>query len=380
MNWTVIGKDDPALVPGGLNRYVSGFVHGLAQVKVPCAWFVAGTGVTEGLIPLGTGPVPLRMLRFLILGMHDRASVVNTHFALHGAPYLFGRGLARKVGLARTSRRPRLVVHFHGPWAQESTAAGRAHLEAKVKRALERFVLRRADVVVLLSEAFRETAVQLGARSDAIEVVPPGLDVEWLTSVPGATAPDLGIELMCVRRLTRRMGHIPFLDALEGLDFTADDQAVRLHIVGVGEAHAEVEAWITEHGREASVLMYGYLGDEAVRALARQMHAAVVPTLALEGFGMVVLEAMAMGLPVISTGQGGLALAMGPWAKSPYIFDLHDGASVRAALAAAKSLSRDPEGVIQLKLHAQGFTWEGTARRIVDIVAGRTTSEGFEAA
>jgi glycosyltransferase involved in cell wall biosynthesis len=76
-----------------------------------------------------------------------------------------------------------VVVHFHGPWAQESAAAGETgRLRLGIKRELERWVYHRAEAVVTLSSAFKRLIVnKYGTPPWCVHVVPPGVDTETFT-------------------------------------------------------------------------------------------------------------------------------------------------------------------------------------------------------
>jgi glycosyltransferase involved in cell wall biosynthesis len=264
---------------------------------------------------------------------------------LYGVPYVAGLRLRSKIAITdvrrRNGSRP-VITHFHGPWSDESAVAGgQMSLGVRAKRLLEQWGLRQANYVIVLSQEFRRVAIATGAREAAVHIVPPGVDAIWFERPSSSGANDEAdvIRLVCVRRLTARMGHVALLDALLEMDFRIGHQVIHLDIVGRGVEYQNIAAWLTDHDRHSNVTLHGYLVDAQVRSLLRNATVAVVPTLELEGFGLVVLEAMASGTPVVTTGQGGLSEAMGPWARKPFIFNLDDPESLLQAITAALSLN-----------------------------------------
>src|SRR5205807_5699025 len=103
-----------------------------------------------------------------------------------------------------------------------------------------------------------------------------------------------------VRRLVPRMGLDVLLDAWQALGSPGV-----LAIGGDGPLRPELEA----RGDE-SVRFLGRLSDDDLVALYSAADVTVVPSLALEGFGLVVLESLACGTPVVVSDAGGLPEAV----------------------------------------------------------------------
>ena len=137
------------------------------------------------------------------------------HFALYGALPLT-IGVLRKVPL---------IVHFHGPWAEESRSTGDSRVRARLKHAIERAVYSRADRVIVLSFAFKRLLVEnYGIRPWDVTVVRPGVDRDRFTSGnKDESRASLGLPsdawiCITVRRLVPRMGFEHLLQAWRDFD------------------------------------------------------------------------------------------------------------------------------------------------------------------
>ena len=225
--------------------------------------------------------------------------VVASHFALYTLPVL-----------DRLARIP-LIVHFHGPWALESAAEGAAPWAVRLKKQLELLVYRRAARFIVLSRAFRDVLhTRYGAPMDRICIVPGGVDTErFHVSLSREQArARLGWAdrptVLVVRRLAQRMGLEQLIDATH----LARKQAPELQVLigGKGPLSAALQQRIEAQDLADSVRLLGFIPDEDLPLAYRAADATMVPTQALEGFGLITLESLAAGTPVLVTPVGGL--------------------------------------------------------------------------
>ncbi|WP_415394662.1 glycosyltransferase family 4 protein [Rhodococcus globerulus] len=378
--WEVVGKDDFEETQGGLNRYVQGYLHGLEQIGIDPRLHLAGQSNNALVETQAQGGVLNRMRVMMASGFNARrrvancdALVVNTHFALYGTPFLLGASLGRLR--SPKSNRPVVIVHFHGPWSDESKVAEHAvnRISIFAKRSLEIYGLRAADRVVVLSQVFHDLLVdEYHIPSSKISIQRPGIERSWFGIDRAPSPREQGqskiIKLIAVRRLTPRMGFLELFNLLESIDFTVDGNPVHLAVVGDGADRTRLTDWIKTHSRERWITLRGRLSDVELRGLMQNSMISIVPTTALEGFGLVVLESMAAGLPVITTGQGGLSEAMGPWNTPEYLFDLRDSDSLSSAIRHGLRASANREEIDSLRAYASGFEWKTVATRIRNLV------------
>jgi phosphatidyl-myo-inositol dimannoside synthase len=230
----------------------------------------------------------------------QKPDIVACHFALYGLPIL-----------DRLARLP-FVVHFHGPWSLESAAEGASAVSVAMKHGIERIIYQRADRVIVLSEAFGQLLQdRYSVKSSIIRVVPGGADLKRFESnlTRAAARTALGWDphrriLLTVRRLVRRMGLDTLINAMLTLRQSHPDAV--LYIAGSGPERPTLEAMVSAHGLTDTVRLSGYLPDDDLPLAYRAADLTVVPSLALEGFGLTAVESLASGTPVVVTPVGGL--------------------------------------------------------------------------
>lgn len=360
--------------PGGLNRYLADLAGALSEAGMDVRAVVLGPGVTSPPMvwPAGRGSAPLwRRLVSLYRACCAQASHVDAldvHFALYGfLPLLVG---------SRRLRRLPLMVHFQGPWAQESRAAGASELSCAVKGWVERLVYRRAAVLVTLSEAFAELlARDYGVDRRRIHVVPPGVNLDHFT--PGdktARRADLGIEeeafvAVCVRRAVPRMGLAILIEAWSLVQAEVPNAALLI----AGEGTLGLAGAAADLPRPGQVRLLGRVDDAGLRALYQAADCSVVPSLALEGFGLVALESLACGTPAIVTRVGGLPDPVGALDPTLVVSPGDPVALARRLVAAARG--ELPVGQ-DCRRRAEGFSWQTAAHRHAGLVRALTGPPG----
>jgi len=290
-----VGLESPQWRIGGLNRYLSELVRAQDELGTTTSVVWIDDGGEKGSVPSGLS-WPHRVRAFARQIRQHQADVIDVHFPAHAA-YALATGAFR--------RRP-FIVHFQGPWALESAVAGSSRVSVALKSLVEGYVLRRAERVVTLSSAFRAVAVErYGVAPHLVDVIAPGVspadavDRKLLRSRLGC---DEHITFVIVRRLTPRMGIDRFVEffAREGRTNEA------LVIIGDGDQRRELEDLVQKRGVADRVRFLGRVDDETLRNWYEAADVSIVPTVAHEGFGLVVLESLAHGTPVVVTDVDGL--------------------------------------------------------------------------
>lgn len=359
----LIGTESFDVRPGGLARYIRDLDRSLVnrgvdvQTVVLCA---KPSSPDRSAARRATSALArLRDMHRSAESVADDIDVLDVHFALYGAlPALVG-----------SLRHKPLLVHFQGPWAAESETAGDPGLVVGVKRALERILYRRAAAVVVLSSAFGEIlARDYGVDPARIHVIHPGVDLT--TFSPGdraAARSELGLAantfvVVCARRLERRMGLDLLLRAWASVQTTVADST--LLIAGEGSQREELAKLVSHLPRPESVQLLGRVDDAQLIRLYRAADCTVVPSRALEGFGLVVLESLACGTPAVVTSVGGLPDGVADLDDSLVQPPDHVAIAKRLIAAAAGELpSRE-----SCRSHAELFAWENVADSHIELL------------
>ncbi|MDO9438893.1 glycosyltransferase family 4 protein [Hydrogenophaga sp.] len=198
------------------------------------------------------------------------------------------------------AQRLRWVALVHHPLHLETglDPIDRAGLLAGESRALQF-----AQRVVVTSGSTVGDVAAMGVRADRIAVVEPGTDPSL--SVHIAPKNDAApVQLLCVATLTPRKGHAVLLQALAGLLHLP----WVLHLVGSTERDPGTAARLQTLALPLAdrIVWHGELPGAALHAHYAAADVFVLPSL-YEGYGMVVAEAVAHGLPVVCTDGGALA-------------------------------------------------------------------------
>jgi glycosyltransferase involved in cell wall biosynthesis len=314
-----IGNDWFGERQGGLNRCFSELLKHLPGAGVRVRGLVVGSSrvekETEGGIT-GFASPNAALFRRVLLGRkaglrilrEENTDLIATHFALYGI------SLLDRLGGFPT------VIHFHGPWAAETGAEGHSSLASKVQAAMEHLVYVRGRRVIVLSSAFGKELVQrYRVPEELIRLVPGGIDAErfndrltraeareklgWPTDRPIVVA---------VRRHVRRMGLENLIDATRMVSRKIPDLLILL--AGSGPISGELRRRIAELGLERNFRLLGRVDETDLPTAYRAADLTIVPSQALEGFGMITLESLASGTPVLVTPVGGLPEVVRPFA------------------------------------------------------------------
>lgn len=317
-------------------------------------------GVVQSFAPEGAG-LGRRLLgarRYIRKALKaENPQIVASHFALYTAPAL------------DLLRRRRTVSHFHGPWSTESLEEGNAHFVGALKGQLEGAVYRGADRVIVLSKSFGELVTRsFGVKPDRVRLVPGSVDTERFarTGSREESRRLLGLSLdrpilLSVRRLVHRMGLATLIEAMPAI--VAAVPEVMLCIGGQGPLRAALEAKVAELNLTRNVQFLGFIEEAALPPLYAAANINLVPTRALEGFGLVAAEAMATGTPSMVTPIGGLPEIVNPLSESLVFRSCSAGDMAAGIIGALRGELRLPDGEQCRKYIQENFSSSLMAQR-----------------
>lgn len=323
-------------------------------------------------------------MRFVQLGQaacaklwrEDTFDLVHAHFAFAG------------VGPLRTTPAllPRIRT-FHGPWDEEGWVEDLAHqpgrrgyLKAltrkRVRRQIEKASLHSSGHVLTLSDAFRTQVIEgFGVPASRVQKIVGGTDIERFVPVDNRASLRQSLNLptgrrlfFSVRRLVPRMGLDNLIEAMPAV--TAHHPDVLLVIGGDGPEKTRLERLVGERGLQDHVRMVGFIPDAQLPSYFQAADLFVLPTVALEGFGLVTTEALACGVPVLGTNIGATPEILCPLEPRLIV----PGTTAAALSAALRRFLEEnwKSALVPERLHeyvCRNYTWDRHVRQTEEVYA-----------
>lgn len=257
-------------------------IEGVQVIRVPIAKLVASQ--------------PLGFKYFLhCIQAAKNADIVHLH-----TPNMLGALCALFI-----SRKTNLLVHWHSDVINKG-------LLGKILRPLESALLRRSDCIVATSQVYADASETLAPFRTKITVVPIGVpDVKHEganSELPPSIEERVGGKriILAVGRLVPYKGFNVLVEAAKHL---SNDTVVV--IVGGGPLQQDLQRAVEVAGVNDRIILAGRLSDAALHALFERATLYCLPSIyRAEAFGVVLLEAMAYGLPIVATNIPGSGV---PW-------------------------------------------------------------------
>jgi len=205
------------------------------------------------------------------------------------------------LSISSFSSRP-LVYNYYSPWSEEfkmkSSLLPRflRKMASPLLAAAERRIAHRATAIVVLSQFSNRQLLQLHDREAVL--IPGGVDSERFRPM-GEEPSDNTFRLITVRNLVPRMGLPQLIRAVSLLP-----SHIELTIGGRGPLRRKLMRLIRSLGLSERVRLAGHVPDEDLPFFYSSANWFVLPTVALEGFGLVTLESLSCGTPVLGTRIG----------------------------------------------------------------------------
>lgn len=240
--------------------------------------------------------------------------------------------LSAKAALeARVNERQRvvLIVHFNLSQAEEWVGTGHIARDGRLYRQIERFeadVLPRVDGIVYPS-AFMQRIVQI--RIAGLERIPSIISPNFVSRVPGTDRAGPSRDLISIGTLEPRKNQSYLLHVLA--EANRRDRRYSLTLVGHGPDRGRLEALASSLSVESQVQFLGFQGN-AARLL--NGHRVYVHSALIENLPIVLIEALAGGLPVLAAPVGGIPEVFSDGGEGYYwpLDDPAEGASRLIAL------------------------------------------------
>lgn len=273
--------------------------------------------------------------------------------------------------LARANLPVPLVVHYHSTEPGRSNGGGSPMIQE-----IERLAATKADLIITVSYAMRDELMRLGYPEHKIRVVYNGVDTKkyapdsFSQKEIKAFRAKIGVGdapmIFFVGRLTWVKGADTLTEAMAQIAREVPD--AKLVIVGKGEQEDMLRQIVRSNGLENNVIFnFNYITEDERRLYYAASDICIFPS-KYEPFGIVSLEAMSMGKPVIvgATGTSGFREQIIPCGENinGYHINPHDASDIAKytiVLLKNKEL-RKTMGINARKHALEHFTWDKAAR------------------
>ena len=358
----------PPLVYGGLGRHVGALSAAQAALGHDVVVVTQGQGdaLSNGVrvvrVPSDEFVYSLPRLHTWV-GALDHAMGVaaarESADVIHAHDWMVGRG-ARHACLF-TGAPLVATIHAteagrHRGWLPDAVSGG-VHL-------VEQWLVDEADQVIVCSSAMADEVHRGHRRADSV-VIPNGIDVtayQRTTQIPAELATG-SPRLLFVGRLEWEKGVFVAVDAMPAV--LREHPHARLRIVGTGGQAAAGAALVQRLGLQSRVELLGHVDEGTLRAVYSSADLLLAPS-SYEPFGIVALEAAAMGTPLIVGDSGGLAefVTSERGRRCPPDDPAALAGQIMAALAAPDDTARRAR-VAHAAL--DDYTWRSIAERTVAV-------------
>jgi glycosyltransferase involved in cell wall biosynthesis len=210
--------------------------------------------------------------------------------------------------------RIRTVVQIHGPIVLFAHTIGWPEPESDVYRVateMEGFCLQRADAVYSSSACSRDWCMRhYGLKAEQIPVLHTGVDTALFC--PHSIAKETRPTIVFAGRISPNKGADLLVDAVCRLSREHPDVQLRLLGKGSDEFVDQLRAKAAQHGMPNLLDLPGFIAREELPAHLSRAHVFAAPSKYEPGPGLVCLEAMACGLPVVACAGAGAAEVVMP--------------------------------------------------------------------
>lgn len=236
-------------------------------------------------VEVGHTPIIPSLPIKLMKNIH-KDTIVHIHFAI-----AYSSEIAMIISRVK---RARVVSHIH---IDPEASGSLGFLLPIYKRLFWKRILPLSDVVICPTKDYMNLiSEKYDVKQSKCVIIPPGVDLKKFNTVSKRKSSDEVTDLLFVGRLSKQKNLGMLLSAFKLLQ---KEFELTLHIVGDGEERKMIEERIVKENLR-NVILHGRVCDEELRNLYQKSDIFVLPSL-YESFGLVLLEAMASGLPIVAS-------------------------------------------------------------------------------
>jgi colanic acid/amylovoran biosynthesis glycosyltransferase len=243
-------------------------------------------------LKLGKKALSLKVLHLIAPMIGSRFDIIHSHFGLNGALAIY----LKLMGVPG-----RYLTTFHGYDVNS--------LPHKASPGYYRELFSHGDRFTSNTDYTRRRAVALGCDEKKITILPVGLDIRKFGFRPRQLAPGEPVRLLTIGRLVEKKGHKYALKAVKELSDKGFD--IRYSIAGDGPEKDRLQGLASSLGLTKKVEFLQDINEQEALELYSNCHIFVLPSVTSadqdrEGQALVLQEAQATGMPVVSTRHNGI--------------------------------------------------------------------------
>ncbi|MDP8298205.1 MAG: glycosyltransferase, partial [Candidatus Orphnella occulta] len=230
----------------------------------------------------------------------EKIDIINSH-------WIIPQGLV--CALVKKFLRVRHVLTIH------SAGIFTLKRQGALGRAIARYIIRRCDLVIPVSCYIKTTLDGMVSEKYNYKIIPMGVDIEFFNRdkpediLPVLRETGKKLKLLFVGKMIEKKGLKFLLEALSILKQRGRD--FKLDVIGGGPLKENIESYVKTLNLSADISFSGWVLNRRLPELYDSCDIAVVPSVfdskqETEGMPVVILEAMAMGAPVLASDISGI--------------------------------------------------------------------------
>jgi len=244
------------------------------------------------ILKYGRKALNLSLLYTVIPFLKKEYDIIHCHFGPIG---LFGAFL-KEIGI-----KSRLVTTFHGFDVNSFPSQEGSEVYNDL--------FSRGDIFTANTYFTKQRLMWLGCDQSKIEILPVGLRISKFKFFPRGISKEGSIKILTVGRLVEKKGHKYAINAIANI--ISKYKNIKYIIAGDGPLRRDLEFQVESLGVSNYVEFLGAVDEDEVLKLYQQAHIFILPSVTasdgdMEGQALVLQEAQASGLPVISTFHNGI--------------------------------------------------------------------------
>jgi len=206
-------------------------------------------------------------------------------------------------------RKAKIIYHFHGPFAEEyNIKTGKKGFLFWLRYKIEKYIIKRSNTLITHSLYMSNKLSTINKESNNIIIIAPSVDINKFKIHHNKNAlrsklnlPTDKIILFTSRRLTNRTG---VLELIKNFNTINEKLGKKLFLIVSGKGELEKKIKNISNSN-SNILFLSYIQEKTFPLYYQSSNIYILPSLDLEGFGLVILEAFACGIPVIVSNKSG---------------------------------------------------------------------------